>query len=57
MAPKLTPSTKKKRKLERMRRYHSQNVNIGDVVQQWNDIKRELKIVSDRTFADFLIQA
>uniref|UniRef100_A0A8W8MIF1 Uncharacterized protein n=1 Tax=Magallana gigas TaxID=29159 RepID=A0A8W8MIF1_MAGGI len=39
-----------------MRRYHSQNVNIGDVVQQWNDMKWELKIVSDRTFADFLIQ-
>lgn len=56
MAPKLTVLEKRKRKQERMRRYQSMTNNIGDVIDDWNGLKYDLNINSDRSLADFLVQ-
>lgn len=56
MAPKLTVLEKRKRKQERMRRYQSMTNNIGDVTDDWNGLKYDLNINSDRSLADFLVQ-
>lgn len=56
MAPKLTVLEKRKRKQERMRRYQSMTINIGDVIDDLNGLKYDLNINSDRSLADFLVQ-